>query len=378
MSNIDKQDNRENFEAWAEQVGALPWGHLKKQRTASGNYSVQIYTYMWNAWNACTEALLDELEAAEKRIAELEQQLIKPLPIGELLQRLENQTGEPWGERYLAFSGMQQDPVAWRYRHHNGLAPSLWKYVDSESECNAAPNYRRQPLYTTPPTPVVPDEMSPKQASRSYGGEVHGYRDGWNACRAAMLKVGTFTNEGTTNAAYGMQKPAYADIDMLAKAFKNAPLAPSDNQGVKLAGTTIHGAESVSSCDELPLDYLQGHKDGLEWAAQLAEANHPQTGDWLYDDPIELAKAIRKGPDMPAVEAGNSPVIPDGWVMVPVVPTEHMVVEGFESEPDEFFSDAEVWEAYDAMSGCQQAAHRAKLCWAAMIAAVPKKNANSV
>ncbi|MGR6415865.1 DUF551 domain-containing protein [Klebsiella pneumoniae] len=53
---------------------------------------------------------------------------------------------------------------------------------------------------------------------------------------------------------------------------------------------------------EMPLDYLQGHKDGLEWAAQLAESNHPQTGDWLYDDPIELAKAIRKGTDMPPVQ----------------------------------------------------------------------------
>ncbi|WP_420371157.1 hypothetical protein [Klebsiella pneumoniae] len=58
------------------------------------------------------------------------------------------------------------------------------------------------------------------------------------------------------------------------------------------------GSEPV----KLPLDYLQGHKDGLEWAAQLAEANHPETGDWLYDDPIELAKAIRKGPDMPPVQ----------------------------------------------------------------------------
>ena len=57
---------------------------------------------------------------------------------------------------------------------------------------------------------------------------------------------------------------------------------------------------------ELPLDYLQGHRDGLEWAAQLAEANHPETGDWLYDDPIELAKAIRKGPDMPP-----APVVPE-------------------------------------------------------------------
>ncbi|HED3985416.1 TPA: DUF551 domain-containing protein [Klebsiella pneumoniae] len=58
--------------------------------------------------------------------------------------------------------------------------------------------------------------------------------------------------------------------------------------------------DSESWC--LPLDYLQGHKDGLEWAARLAEANHPETGDWLYDDPIELAKAIRKGPDMPPAQ----------------------------------------------------------------------------
>ncbi|MHB6871521.1 hypothetical protein ACYCGX_22585 [Klebsiella pneumoniae] len=62
---------------------------------------------------------------------------------------------------------------------------------------------------------------------------------------------------------------------------------------------------------EMPLDYLQGHKDGLEWASQLAEANHPETGDWLYDDPIELAKAIRKGPDMPPAQpaADSEPVI---------------------------------------------------------------------
>lgn len=60
----------------------------------------------------------------------------------------------------------------------------------------------------------------------------------------------------------------------------------------------------------LPLDYLQGQKDGLEWAAQLAEANHHDTGGWLYDDPIELAKAIRKGPDMPPAQpaADSEPV----------------------------------------------------------------------
>ncbi|WP_252364629.1 hypothetical protein [Escherichia coli] len=178
------------------------------------------------------------------------------------------------------------------------------------------------PLYTAPPAPVsVPAAMEIDDDFDS--AFEHGKAVGWNAYRAAMLQ-----------------------------------------------------AEPVSNSDELPLDYLQGHKDGLEWAAQLAEANHPQTGDWLYDDPIDLARAIRKGPDMPTVQAGNSPVTPDGWKLVPIVPTEKMVIEGFESEPDEFFSKSEVWEAYQKMSGCEQAAHRAKLCWAAMISAAPQQEVN--
>ncbi|KKB14790.1 hypothetical protein AML10_17000 [Escherichia coli] len=104
-------------------------------------------------------------------------------------------------------------------------------------------------VYAAPPMPVVPEEKPMPNHLKMYAvdavaaiAEVRG----WNACRAAMLH-----------------------------------------------------AEPVSNSDELPLDYLQGHKDGLEWAAQQAEANHPQTGDWLYDDPIELARAIRKGPDIP-------------------------------------------------------------------------------
>lgn len=119
-------------------------------------------------------------------------------------------------------------------------------------------------VYAAPPVPVVPEEKPMPNPLKMYAvdavaaiAEVRG----WNACRAAMLQ-----------------------------------------------------AEPVSNSDELPLDYLQGHKDGLEWAAQLAEANHPQTGDWLYDDPIDLARAIRKGPDMPTVQADNSPVTPDGWI----------------------------------------------------------------
>ncbi|HHI2217052.1 Lar family restriction alleviation protein [Enterobacter cloacae] len=135
--------------------------------------------------------------------------------------------------------------------------------------------------------------------------------------------------------------------------------------------TMLQGAEPVTTAYKLPAKtpckdapehiWLQtagiwpenGEFSELTWCS---ENQHPD--DTLY---------VRAD-----VVPGNSPVVPDGWVMVPVEPTEDMIVNGFESEPDESFSDAEVWEAYDAMSGCQQAAHRAKLCWSAMISAAPK------
>ncbi|ELT0931639.1 hypothetical protein [Enterobacter roggenkampii] len=90
---------------------------------------------------------------------------------------------------------------------------------------------------------------------------------------------------------------------------------------------------------------------------------------------MKTAPALDSSPKIAESTSGNSPVIPDGWVMVPVEPTEKMVIEGFESEPDEFFSKSEEWEAYQEMSGCEQAAHRAKLCWSAMLAAAPKPEA---
>lgn len=153
-------------------------------------------------------------------------------------------------------AGMEQEPVAWLLS--GGGAKNNVSF--DSGNAYADPLREVTPLYTAPPAPVsVPAAMEMDDDFDS--AFEHGKAVGWNAYRAAMLQ-----------------------------------------------------AEPVSNRDELPLDYLQGHKDGLEWAAQLAEANHPQTGDWLYDDPIDLARAIRKGPDMPTVQAGNSPVTPDGWI----------------------------------------------------------------
>ena len=94
-----------------------------------------------------------------------------------------------------------------------------------------------------------------------------------------------------------------------------------------------------------------------------------------------VAKMLRVGwlltDFVPAVQDAVAAIIaaltpPEGYVLVPVEPTTEMLVDGFESEPDEFFSTREEWLAYEAMSGCQQGHHRSRLCWGAMLAARPE------
>ncbi|EEW1511011.1 DUF551 domain-containing protein [Escherichia coli] len=162
--------------------------------------------------------------------------------------------GEQMELARIALASLEAEPVAYM------VGTQLLENMTQAIAYKADTALQIKPLYTAPPAPVsVPAAMEIDDDFDS--AFEHGKAVGWNAYRAAMLQ-----------------------------------------------------AEPVSNRDELPLDYLQGHKDGLEWAAQLAEANHPQTGDWLYDDPIDLARAIRKGPDMPTVQGGNSPVTPDGWI----------------------------------------------------------------
>ncbi|MCK7102486.1 hypothetical protein L8P39_08095 [Enterobacter cloacae] len=117
------------------------------------------------------------------------------------------------------------------------------------------------------------------------------------------------------------------------------------------------------------------NEDLLHMAASAIEdllSNKDRSGAGVWADvPAKLRRAAMLQ-SYGNSEQLNSPVVPDGYVLVPVEPTEDMVVNGFESEPDESFSAEKEWEAYNAMSGCQQAAHRARLCWSAMIASRPK------
>ncbi|HGZ2380940.1 hypothetical protein ACO1ZL_10705 [Escherichia coli] len=254
----------------------------------------------------------------------------------------------------IALASLEAEPVAWAHRlinKRNGVVHP-WVYGSAEACPSEGDifNIEVMPLYTAPPAPVAVPECFKRLLHHAYGMTMgHDWNKGTMAghhraklcqavdeCRAAMLQGadGTLTNEGT----------------------------------MQLSGNSEQ-IEPVSNRDELPLDYLQGHKDGLEWAAQLAEANHPQTGDWLYDDPIDLARAIRKGPDMPTVQGGNSPVIPDDvrrmdWLVSKTVDVREPMVYGSHSlfwsqtitdEEDDYHA-TKLREQIDAAMAAEQAA----------------------
>lgn len=185
----------------------------------------------------------------------------------------------------IALASLEAEPVAWLLS--GGGAKNNVSF--DSGNAYADPLREVTPLYTAHPAPVAPDEMTPQQASRSYGGEVRGYRDGWNACRSAMLHGadGTLTNEGTIPVTqfkpvadlYGLTSPAGSETSFTFDAVE--------------ARDFIDGGWSCREYVEL----------GRFQEAMLQNGNSPAQSDCCPEQNY-IAPA----------QDGNSPVIPDGWV----------------------------------------------------------------
>ena len=195
----------------------------------------------------------------------------------------------------------------------------------------------------------------------------HGKAVGWNAYRAVIL--------------HGADRPQNEPQNIP----ENIPATQFEPVADLYGLTSPTGSETSFTFDAVEArDFIDGGWSCQEYVelgrfqvsmlqgAENAESpTTMQTAPELDYSPknAESPTGINQGKSEPVTTAYK---MPEGWVAVPVEPTEDMIVNGLESEPNESFSDEKVWEAYDAMSGCQQAAHRAKLCWAAMISAAPK------
>ena len=118
------------------------------------------------------------------------------------------------------------------------------------------------------PAPVVPDERP------SLNNGIVGFDEGWNACRAAMLA-----------------------------AAQPAPVVPEE-----------------MPCGGAADDYHDGYQDG--WNA--CRAAMLQAGDAVRDLSTPVDPQVAEY-EQNVMHPGNSPVIPDGYVMVPKEPTEDML-----------------------------------------------------
>ncbi|HHT3970441.1 hypothetical protein [Citrobacter sp. Cf120] len=195
--------------------------------------------------------------------------------------------------------------------------------------------------------PVLPDEKPMPEASKMHAidavaaiAEVRG----WNACRAAMLQAGDAVRDLST------------PVDPQVAEFEESML-----QACKFAETQFKPV-----ADLYALCWKRG--DVVTYTPESEKA-----AIWLNNYSGTCVQEYVRLERLQESISGNSPVTPDGYVLVPIVPTEDMIINGFESVPDPHFSDEKEWKEYEALSGCRQAARRAELCWAAMIKAAPKQ-----
>lgn len=169
----------------------------------------------------------------------------------------------------IALASLEAEAVAYIFKHPAGRL--FWALTDESNKGQSDV----MPVYTAPPSPVsVPAAMEMDDDFDS--AFEHGKAVGWNAYRAAMLQGadGTLTNEGTIPVTQ----------------FK--PVAD------------LYGLTSPTGCE-------------TSFTFDAVEARDFIDGGWSCQEYVELER-------FQEAVSGNSPVIPDGWVMVPFEPTYQM------------------------------------------------------
>jgi hypothetical protein len=221
------------------------------------------------------------------------------------------------GEYGDAYQGAREDLAIWKRRaleaeEHVQRLEQINDYLVKEAQGESRMG---EPLIT-PPAPVsVPDEMTMQEALSAIDQlswqecTRDAYMLGWNACRVAMLQ----------------------------------------------------GAERVTTANKLPGDFDFDRFNDVVWLEAVASNPHMHspTTSTIAMVALELNKRL---------EAGNSPVIPGGWVVVPVDMTpEQMRAVQFESELGSYAA-ANLSGAYSLF----------REFWDVAVAATPQQEAKNV
>lgn len=150
--------------------------------------------------------------------------------------------------------------------------------------------------------------------------------------------------------------PVQVDIEMLASALKNAPLAPSDNQGRPRAPVVPPAIEPdykviksilpTANPDEYACCIAADMWNACR-AAMLQAGNHTEQHLDMVD---HSGDANEKGSDGTFIDegtkqAGNSPVIPDGYVLVPLKPTKEMLQASENERGADWQYSVDIWDS---------------------------------
>ncbi|WP_426738887.1 DUF551 domain-containing protein [Enterobacter cloacae complex sp. 411F9] len=207
----------------------------------------------------------------------------------------------------IALASLEAEPVC-------VIDQSNLDYLKSGSDADVWPASRTEMgdvlLYrSAPPAQVsVPDAIhsqGEKSASDDY------YALGWNACRAAMLKHSEpFI---VTSDHRMMEMPQVEAINAVTAILQGAD-GTLTNEG------TIPVTQFKPVADLYGLTSPTGGETSFTFDA--VEARDFIDGGWSCQEYVELER-------FQEAVSGNSPVIPDGWVVVPVEPTEEMNKAGW-------------------------------------------------
>ncbi|HCM9354114.1 TPA: DUF551 domain-containing protein [Enterobacter kobei] len=210
----------------------------------------------------------------------------------------------------IALASLEAEPVAWL------LSGGGAKNNVSFDSGNAYTDPLREvtPLYTAPPAPVsVPDEMEMDDDFDS--AFEHGKAVGWNAFRAAMLQgAGPVTIKANGGGSEKDEPPkrgwvvTHSGKDYFYReqgdAATHMNAAVESGIGVSLRSFI---PEPVTTAYKLPEDFDFNRFNDVVWLEAVASNPHMHspTTSTIAMVALELNRRL---------EAGNSPVIPDGWV----------------------------------------------------------------
>ncbi|WP_244996101.1 hypothetical protein [Enterobacter kobei] len=222
----------------------------------------------------------------------------------------------------IALASLEAEPVAWLLS--GGGAKNNVSF--DSGNAYADPLREVTPLYTAQPAPVsVPDEIQKLKDGRGFRYVKDGvhysvnYANGWNQCRAAMLQGADGKPELTVW--YGAMPESNGKANWTAILHRKG-------EGRCMNGFTIDRSEYpgrvLYAADRVR--YLIGEK-----------SERPSILDYDADAHSGYMKT------------GNSPVIPDGWVLVPEEPTHEMLEAG-----DEQFGTYDVYRRMISASPLQE------------------------